>query len=105
MGWLFLVVAGALEVGWAAGLKYSDGFSRVMPLAFSALGMLASVSLLGLAARTIPIGTAYAVWTGIGIVGTTVFGGIAWNESFDLMRLICIGLIIAGAIGLKLGAH
>ena len=67
--------------------------------------MIASISLLGLATRTIPIGTAYAVWTGIGIVGTAVFGAIAWNESCNLMRLICIGLIIAGAIGLKLGAH
>jgi quaternary ammonium compound-resistance protein SugE len=104
MDWLFLAAAGAFEVCWATGLKYTEGFSRITPVAFSLLAMAASIILLGFAVRTIPIGTAYAVWTGIGAVGTAVVGMIAMDESRSPIRLICMGLIISGSVGLKLCA-
>ena len=102
MAWTILVLAGLLEVGWAIGLKYTDGFTRLVPSLLTALSMLASLGLLGLALRSLPLGTAYAVWTGIGAVGTATLGIILFGEPAQVMRLACIGLILAGIVGLKL---
>ncbi len=102
MAWLLLIVAGILEIGWAVGLKYTDGFTRPLPTALTVLCMIASVLLLGLAIRTLPLGTAYAVWTGIGTVGTAILGMILFNDPATAARLACIGLIVAGIVGLKL---
>lgn len=102
MAWILLFAAGVLEIGWAIGLKYSDGFTRLLPTAATLGLMAASVALLGLAAKTLPIGTAYAVWTGIGAVGTAILGMILFGEPRDAARLASITLIIAGLIGLKL---
>jgi quaternary ammonium compound-resistance protein SugE len=102
MAWLMLAVAGLFEVGWAVGLKYSAGFTKLWPSAATGLAMLMSIVLLGLAVRTLPIGTAYAVWTGIGTVGTVIWGIAAFGEPATALRLLCIGLICAGIIGLKL---
>ena len=102
MAWVYLVLAGLLEIGWAIGLKYVDGFSRLWPSVATLIAMVASGLLLALAARTLPIGTAYAVWTGIGAVGVAVFGIVWLGESRDLVRLLCRGLIVAGTVGLKL---
>ena len=101
MAWLYLVVAGLLEVGWAIGLKYSEGFTKLVPSIFTVLGMIASFALLSQALRTLPIGTAYAIWTGIGAVGTAVVGILLLGESREVARIICILLIVAGIIGLK----
>ncbi|MBK7955305.1 MAG: quaternary ammonium compound efflux SMR transporter SugE [Candidatus Accumulibacter sp.] len=100
--WAVLVVAGLFEVGWAVGLKYTDGFSRFWPSLWTLLAMAVSVSLLGLSLKTLPIGTAYAVWTGIGAVGTAILGMFLFGESRDAARLACIALIVAGIVGLKL---
>jgi len=100
--WVLLVIAGILEIGWAAGLKYTEGFTRLWPSFWTMLAMAASMYLLALAARGLPIGTAYAVWTGIGAVGTAIVGMILFDESRDWARLVCIGLIVAGVLGLKL---
>jgi quaternary ammonium compound-resistance protein SugE len=102
MAWLVLFVAGLFEVGWAVGLKYTEGFTRLWPTVGTAGAMIASLWLLGLALRTLPLGTAYAVWTGIGTVGTALLGIVLFSESADVVRLACIGLIVAGIVGLKL---
>ena len=100
--WFFLAVAGLLEIGWAVGLKYTDGFSRPLPSALTVATMIASFYFLAQALKVIPVGTGYAVWTGIGAVGTAILGIVLFAESTALPRLLCIGLIVAGIIGLKL---
>ena len=101
MAWLYLILAGLLEVGWALGLKYTDGFTRLLPSIFTVAAMIGSFVLLGQALRVLPIGTAYAIWTGIGAVGTAILGMAIFGEPLDLARIICILLIIAGILGLK----
>jgi quaternary ammonium compound-resistance protein SugE len=96
-----LFVAGLMEIGWAIGLKYTDGFSRLVPSVLTLAAMAASILLLGWALKTLPIGTAYAVWTGIGAVGTALLGILLLGEPATAMRLACIGLIVAGIAGLK----
>lgn len=102
MAWVYLFVAGLFEVAWAIGLKYTDGFSRPLPTVGTILAMVTSMGLLGLSLKVLPVGTAYAVWTGIGAVGTAVLGIMLFGEAASPMRLVCIGLILAGIIGLKL---
>ena len=102
MAWAFLTIAGLFEVGWAVGLKYTDGFSRPVPSALTVLAMIGSFWLLALALKSIPLGTAYAVWTGIGAVGTAALGILLFAEPASALRLACIGLIVAGILGLKL---
>lgn len=102
MAWITLFIAGVFEVGWAIGLKYTDGFTRVVPTIATVLSMVISLGLLGVALRTLPVGTAYAVWTGVGTVGTAILGMVLFGESTAALRLACIGLIVAGIIGLKL---
>jgi quaternary ammonium compound-resistance protein SugE len=102
MAWVVLFVAGLFEVGWAVGLKYTDGFTRFWPMLWSAVAVVTSLVLLGVALRTLPLGTAYAVWTGIGTVGTVVLGIALFGESASALRLACVGLILAGIVGLKL---
>jgi quaternary ammonium compound-resistance protein SugE len=102
MAWLYLAVAGLLEIGWAVGLKYTEGFTRPWPTAATVVSMIASLGLLGLATRDLPIGTAYAVWTGIGAAGTALLGLWLFAEPATPARLACIGLIVAGVVGLKL---
>jgi quaternary ammonium compound-resistance protein SugE len=102
MAWLLLVLAGLLEIIWAVGLKYTAGFTRPVPTAITVAAMIASVWLLGLAMRLLPVGTAYAVWTGIGAVGTVIFGILLLDESTSIARLLCVTLIVAGIVGLKL---
>lgn len=102
MAWFVLLLAGLLEIGWAVGLKSTAGFTRLLPTVLTATSMVASLVLLGVALKTLPLGTAYAVWTGIGTIGTAVFGLLVLGESADPARLGCIGLILAGLIGLKL---
>ena len=101
MAWLYLFLAGLFEVGWAIGLKYTEGFSRLFPSLFTIAAMALSLALLGLALRDLPVGTAYAVWTGIGAVGTAVLGIYLFNEPATVLRLACIGLIVAGIGGLR----
>lgn len=102
MSWLILFLAGILEIGWAVGLKYTDGFRLPLPTTLTVAAMVASVFLLGLSMRTLPLGTAYAVWTGIGTMGTVILGIYLFNEPANLVRIGCIGLIIMGIAGLKL---
>lgn len=102
MTWIILLIAGLLEVAWAVGLKYTHGFTRLVPSVFTLVSMAASVFLLALAMRQLPLGTAYAVWTGIGTVGTAIAGMIMLGEPAGAMRLGCIALIVAGILGLKL---
>ncbi|MBM3529900.1 MAG: quaternary ammonium compound efflux SMR transporter SugE [Alphaproteobacteria bacterium] len=102
MAWLTLFLAGLFEVGWAIGLKYTDGFSRLWPSVWTALAMVVSIVLLGLALRELPVGTAYAVWTGVGAVGTAALGIYLFGEPATAARLASIGLILAGIVGLKL---
>ncbi|MDZ5696275.1 quaternary ammonium compound efflux SMR transporter SugE [Chelativorans sp. M5D2P16] len=102
MAWLVLFAAGLLEIGWAVGLKYTEGFTRLWPTLATSAGIIASFALLGVALRVLPLGTAYAVWTGIGAVGTVLFGILLFGESADAPRLICVGLIVVGVVGLKL---
>jgi quaternary ammonium compound-resistance protein SugE len=104
MAWTVLVLAGILEIGWAVGLKYTDGFTRWLPSALTIVAMAGSMWLLAIALRSIPIGTAYAVWTGIGAAGTAVFGILLFAEPATALRLASIGLIVAGIAGLKLAA-
>ena len=101
MDWIYLLFAGLFEVGWAIGLKYTEGFSRLVPSLWTVAAMALSLALLGLALKTLPVGTAYAVWTGIGAVGTAVLGIYLFGEPATAARLGCIGLIVAGIIGLK----
>jgi quaternary ammonium compound-resistance protein SugE len=102
MSWFYLFIAGLLEVGWAVGLKYTEGFSRLVPTVLTLAAMGGSVGLLGLALRDLPLGTAYAVWTGIGTVGTAVFGMMVLGEPSGALRVTCIALITSGILGLKL---
>lgn len=102
--WALLLLAGLLEIGWAVGLKYSEGFSRTTPTVLTIVALVASFVLLERAIRQIPVGTGYAVWTGIGAVGTAILGIVLFNEPRDAVRLACIGLIVAGIAGLKLTA-
>ena len=102
MAWLLLLIAGLLEVGWAVGLKYTEGFTRLVPSVLTLVSMTASIGMLGLALKTLPIGTAYAVWTGIGAVGTAILGIALFGDPAGIARLACIGLIVAGIVGLKL---
>lgn len=102
MTWFVLVVAGLFEIAWAIGLKYTDGFTRLWPTAATIAAMVVSLGLLGIAMRTIPVGTAYAVWTGIGTVGAVILGIFLFGESATVPRLICVALILAGVLGLKL---
>lgn len=101
MTWIILVIAGFFEIGWAIGLKYSEGFTKLWPSVFTAVSMGLSVFLLSIALKQLPVGTGYAVWTGIGAVGTAILGIMLFNESKDLPRLICISLIVIGIVGLK----
>ena len=102
MAWGILFAAGLVEIGWAVGLKYSQGFTRLWPSLATVGAMAVSLGLLGLALRTLPLGTAYAVWTGIGAVGTVLLGVVLFGESASAARLACVGLIVAGILGLKL---
>ena len=102
MAWAYLTVAGLFEIGWAIGLKYSDGFSKPVPSLLTVVAMAFSLWLLSIAMRTIPVGTAYAVWTGIGAIGVAILGMVLFSESRDILRLLCLFLIIAGIVGLKL---
>ncbi|MBD2836067.1 quaternary ammonium compound efflux SMR transporter SugE [Pseudomonas sp. JM0905a] len=102
MSWIILFFAGLFEVGWAVGLKYTDGFSKPLPTALTALAMIISLGLLGLAMKELPLGTAYAIWTGVGAVGTVIAGVILFGESMALVRLLSVALIIGGLVGLKL---
>lgn len=102
MAWVYLSIAGLLEVGWAVGLKYTEGLTRLWPTVLTAVAILGSMGFLALALRTLPMGTAYAIWTGIGTVGTVALGILLFNEPSDALRLACIGLILAGIVGLKL---
>lgn len=102
MAWLLLILAGILEVAWAIGLKYTEGFSRLWPTIGTIAAITVSLSLLGLAMRSLPVGTAYAVWVGIGAVGTVILGIVLFHEPANTARLLSVGLIVAGIIGLKL---
>ncbi|KAA0074584.1 quaternary ammonium compound efflux SMR transporter SugE [Tardiphaga sp. P9-11] len=102
MAWLLLLIAGLLEIGWAVGLKYTEGFTRLIPSVLTLLSMTASVGMLALALKELPMGTAYAVWTGIGAVGTAVLGMYLFGDPATVARIACIGLIVAGIAGLKL---
>ncbi len=102
MAWLYLAAAGLLEIVWAIGLKYTEGFTRLTPSVITIGAMVASVALLGIALRDLPVGTGYAVWTGIGTVGTAVLGIMLFNEPATAFRIASIGLIVAGIVGLKL---
>jgi quaternary ammonium compound-resistance protein SugE len=102
MAWVILFVAGLFEVAWAVGLKYTEGFSRFWPSVGTVAAMVASVALLGIAVKTLPLSTAYAVWTGIGAVGAVILGIVLFQESASAPRLLCVGLILVGIVGLKL---
>lgn len=102
MAWFYLLIAGIAEIGWALGMKYTDGFTKPVPTLLTLAVMAVSVFFLGLAVKNLPLGTAYAVWTGIGTVGTVILGIFIFNEPSDLIRLTCIALIVSGIIGLKL---
>jgi quaternary ammonium compound-resistance protein SugE len=104
MPWIILFFAGLFEVGWAVGLKYTDGFTRPMPTILTVGAMIISLGLLGLAMKSLPLGTAYAIWTGVGAVGTVIAGIILFGESMALFRLASVALIIAGLVGLKISA-
>ncbi len=101
MAWVILFFAGLCEIGWAVGLKYTDGFTRLWPTVFTGVSLVISMALLGIAVKTLPLGTAYAVWTGIGAVGTVVLGIFLFKEPATVVRLVCVGLIVAGILGLK----
>ena len=102
MAWVVLFCAGLFEIGWAVGLKYTAGFTRLFPTLLTVASMAASLGLLGLSLKTLPLGTAYAVWTGIGTLGTAALGVVLFGEAADAARLACMGLIVAGIVGLKL---
>jgi quaternary ammonium compound-resistance protein SugE len=102
MNWLILVTAGLFEIVWAIGIKYTEGFSRFWPSVATLAAMLVSIVLLGIAMKSLPVGTAYAVWVGVGAVGTAIFGIILFGESASAMRLLSLGLIVIGIVGLKL---
>lgn len=102
MDWIVLVVAGLFETGWAIGLKFTDGFTRLWPTVWTGLAMIISLGLLGIAVKTLPVGTAYSVWVGVGAVGTVILGIVLLEEPVTAARLVSVGLIIIGIIGLKL---
>lgn len=102
MAWILLLVAGLLEVGWAIGLKYTEGFTKVWPSVFTLTAMTASVVLLGIAMKSLPVGTSYAIWVGVGAVGTAILGIVLFGESANAGRLVSLGLIVAGIVGLKI---
>ena len=102
MNWFILVLAGIFEIGWAIGLKYTEGFTRLLPTVGTIVAMIISLGLLGIAMKALPVGTAYAVWVGVGAVGTVILGIVLFGEPANPLRLISVGLIIAGIIGLKL---
>ena len=104
MAWTYLFFAGLFEIGWAIGLKYTEGFSRLYPSLLTVAAMVLSLALLGLALKALPVGTAYAVWTGIGAVGTAALGIYLFDEPATALRIGCIGLIVAGIVGLKFAA-
>lgn len=104
MAWFILLLAGLFEVGWAIGLKYSEGFTRLWPTTGTVLAMAISLGLLGLAMRTLPVGSAYAVWVGVGAIGTAILGIVLFGEAVNAGRLVSLGLILAGIIGLRLAA-
>ena len=104
MAWIYLLAAGLLEVVWAVGLKYTEGWTKLFPSLITAAAMIGSFYFLSQAIKTIPLGTGYAVWTGIGTVGAAIFGVIVFREAFDLNKFLCILLIVAGIVGLKLSA-
>jgi quaternary ammonium compound-resistance protein SugE len=104
MHWFYLALAGVLEIIWAIGLKYTEGFSRLLPSLITAGAMILSLALLGLALKHIPVGTGYAIWTGIGAAGTAILGIWLFNEPANAARLVCLGLIIIGIVGLKLAS-
>jgi quaternary ammonium compound-resistance protein SugE len=107
MPWIYLFLAGLLEVVWAVGLKYTEGFTRLWPSVITGSAMVASIVLLAMAVKTLPIGTAYAIWTGIGAVGAVILGIVLFGDSASPLRLACVGLVVLGMLGLKLtgGAH
>lgn len=104
MAWIILVIAGLFEVGWAIGLKYTDGFTRPLPTFWTVLSMIVSLWLLGIAMKTLPVGTAYSIWVGVGAVGTVILGIVLFGEPVNTGRLISVGLIVAGIISLRLAA-
>ena len=104
MAWLLLIIAGLLEVGWAIGLKYTEGFTRVWPSVFTLGAMVLSVVLLGVAMKSLPVGTSYAVWVGVGAVGTAILGMVLFGEPATAGRLASLGLIVAGIVGMKLAS-
>jgi quaternary ammonium compound-resistance protein SugE len=104
MAWVYLFLAGLGEVGWAVGLRYTEGFTRLVPSVLTILAMTVSVFLLAQAVRTLPIGTAYAVWTGIGAAGTAILGMALFGEPREVARLLCLALIVVGAVGLRLAS-
>lgn len=101
MEWTYLLIAGILEVAWAIGLKFSQGFTKLVPSVFTIAGMIASFYFLSLAMKNLPLGTAYAIWTGIGTIGTVIFGVLFFREPLTIVRIFCVLLIVAGIIGLK----
>ena len=104
MAWIYLVVAGLFECGWAIGLKYTEGFTRLVPSLLTVAAMIISFWLLSAAMKSVPVGTAYAVWTGIGAVGVAILGMVLFGESRDVARVICLLLIVAGIVGLRLAS-
>ncbi|MBF6024233.1 quaternary ammonium compound efflux SMR transporter SugE [Lysobacter niastensis] len=102
MAWIILVLAGLFEVAWAIGLKYTEGFTRLWPTVGTVVAMIISLGLLGVAMKSLPVGTAYAIWVGVGAVGTVILGIVLFQEPMNALRLVSVGLIIAGLIGLKL---
>jgi len=102
MKWIILIIAGLLEIGWAVGLKYTQGFTRLWPSVATVLAMIASLFLLGIALRQLPVGTAYAVWVGIGCIGTAMLGALAFGETLNVAKAVSLVLIVAGIAGLKL---
>jgi len=101
VAWIVLLIAGVFEVGWAVGLKFTEGFTKPIPIALTAVSLVLSMGLLGWALKTLPLGTAYAVWTGVGAVGTAIVGIVLFKEPATAARLVCLGLIVAGILGLK----
>ena len=102
MAWIILVLAGLFEVGWAIGLKYTEGFTRLWPTVGTVAAMVISLGLLGVAMKSLPVGTAYAIWVGVGAVGTVILGIVLFQEPVNALRMVSVGLIIAGLVGLKL---
>jgi len=104
MPWILLILAGLFEVGWAIGLKYTDGFTKLWPTVGTVAAMAISLGLLGIAMKSLPVGTAYAIWVGVGAVGTVILGIVLFHEPANALRLVSVGLIIAGLVGLKLAS-